>query len=84
MTSYAQESVDKGGQKSVDKPAAVGWRSVAVTPRSRLGGGRLWRHSTPTKKIFKKSNKLVKLCKNVNSTNNGATYENETGDSGDQ
>ena len=52
MTSYAQESVDKGGQKSVDKPAVASWRSVAVTPPGRGLAGATVAALNTYKKIF--------------------------------
>lgn len=62
----------------------AGWRSVAATPPlAGLAGATVAALNT-YKKIFLKNNKQRKLCKNVNSTNNGVTYENEAGDSGPQ
>jgi len=63
---------------SVDNPAAAvaGWRSVAATPPvAGRGGGDCGGTKHLQKKFLKKIknelNKQVKLCKNVNSTNNG-------------
>ncbi len=60
----------------MDNPAVAGWRSVAATPpMAGLAGAAVAALNT-YKKNFKKNfavvNKQVKLCKNVNSTNNGA------------
>jgi len=59
----------------VDKSVVASWRSVAATPpMAGLAGATVAALNT-YKKNFKKNfavvNKQVKLCKNVNSTNNG-------------
>ena len=54
IDTYAQESVDKGGQESVDKSVVAGWRLVAATPRGRLGGGDCGGTKHLQKKFLKK------------------------------
>ena len=75
IDSYAQESVDKVGQNLGTSrwwPAGGRWRDP---PLAGLAGATVAALNT-YKKNFKKNfavvNKQVKLCKNVNSTNNGA------------